>query len=215
MTYKDINIKKYLELKKVLDDTDDLYRVQSQLIAIVNDMTEEEVLNLPLTEYTKKVHTIDFLTEVPKISNRTPKKLNLNGRKYEVITDVRKLSAGQYIDFQTLMQSENVDDYLPNLLACFIMPENENYGDYDVMAVADEIAEYLDIETAFSLMRFFQKWSLRLTTITLRYLEKRIKKGIRMTREATKKQEMKEALKMMKNLRDSLPNGDFYITSTK
>lgn len=207
MTYKDINIKKYLELKKVLDDTDDLYRVQSQLIAIVNDMTEEEVLNLPLTEYTKKVHTIDFLTEVPKISNRTPKKLNLNGRKYEVITDVRKLSAGQYIDFQTLMQSENVDDYLPNLLACFIMPENENYGDYDVMAVADEIAEYLDIETAFSLMRFFQSASSLLISNTLSYLVKRMKKLLRETKDAQTKEKIQEAITQMKELQGLFKNG--------
>lgn len=207
MTYKDINIKKYLELKKVLDDTDDLYRVQSQLIAIVNDMTEEEVLNLPLTEYTKKVHTIDFLTEVPKISNRTPKKINLNGRKYEVITDVRKLSAGQYIDFQTLMQSENVDDYLPNLLACFIMPENENYGDYDVMAVADEIAEYLDIETAFSLMRFFQSASSLLISNTLSYLVKRMKKLLRETKDAQTKEKIQEAITQMKELQGLFKNG--------
>lgn len=207
MTYKDINIKKYLELKKVLDDTDDLYRVQSQLIAIVNDMTEEEVLNLPLTEYTKKVHTIDFLTEVPKISNRTPKKLNLNGRKYEVITDVRKLSAGQYIDFQTLMQSENVDDYLPNLLACFIMPENENYGDYDVMAVADEISEYLDIETAFSLMRFFQSASSLLISNTLSYLVRRMKKLLRETKDAQTKEKIQEAITQMKELQGLFKNG--------
>ena len=207
MTYKDINIKKYLELKKVLDDTDDLLRVQSQLIAIVNDMTEEEVLNLPLTEYTKKVHTIDFLTEVPKISNRTPKKLNLNGRKYEVITDVRKLSAGQYIDFQTLMQSENVDDYLPNLLACFIMPEGENYGDYDVMAVADEIAEYLDIETAFSLMRFFQSASSLLISNTLSYLVRRMKKLLRETKDAQTKEKIQEAITQMKELQGLFKNG--------
>ena len=207
MTYKDINIKKYLELKKVLDDTDDLLRVQSQLIAIVNDMTEEEVLNLPLSEYTKKVHTIDFLTEVPKISNRTPKKLNLNGRKYEVITDVRKLSAGQYIDFQTLMQSENVDDYLPNLLACFIMPENENYGDYDVMVVADEISEYLDIESAFSLMRFFQSASSLLISNTLSYLVRRMKKLLRETKDAQTKEKIQEAITQMKELQGLFKNG--------
>lgn len=207
MTYKDINIKKYLELKKVLDDSDDLYRVQSQLIAIVNDMTEEEVLNLSLSEYTKKVHTIDFLTEVPKISSWKPKKLNLNGRKYEVITDIRKLSAGQYIDFQTLMQSENVDDYLPNLLACFIMPENENYGDYDVMAVADEISEYLDIESALSLMHFFQSASSLLISNTLSYLVKRMKKLLRETKDAQTKEKIQEAITQMKELQGLFKNG--------
>lgn len=207
MTYRDINIKKYLELKKVLDDTDDLLRVQSQLIGIVNDMTEEEVLNLPLSEYTKKVHTIDFLTELPKISNRTPKKLNLNGRKYEVITDARKLTAGQYIDFQTLMQSENVDNYLPNLLACFIMPEGEDYGDYDVMAVADEISEYLDIETAFSLMRFFQSASSLLISNTLSYLVRRMKKLLRETKDAQTKEKIQEAITQMKELQGLFKNG--------
>ena len=207
MTYRDINIKKYIELKKVLDDTDDLLRVQSQLIAIVNDMTEEEVLNLPLSEYSKKVKTIDFLTEVPKINNRAPKKLNLNGRKYEVITDARKLTAGQYIDFQTLMQSENVDDYLPNLLACFIMPEGEDYGDYDVMAVADEIAEYLDIETALSLMRFFQLASTTLISNTLSYLVKRMKKLLRETKDAQTKEKIQEAIVQMKELQGLFKNG--------
>lgn len=211
MTYKDININKWLQLQSVLSETDDL-SIQAKLIAIVNDMTEEEVLNKKLSEYSKLVHSIDFLLEKPVVSKKEPKKINLNGRKYDVITDMRNLTAGQYIDYNSLAQMNENDKYLPNILACFIVPEGEDYGDYDVMAVADEIGEYLDVESAMGLLSFFQNWFRLFVLTILKSSERTIKRMIRKEKDETKKKEMKETLQQMKEYRHFIKSGNIYTS---
>lgn len=211
MTYKDININKWLQLQSVLSETDDL-SIQAKLIAIVNDMTEEEVLNKKLSEYSKLVHSIDFLLEKPVVSKKAPKKIILNGRKYDVVTDMRNLTAGQYIDYNSLVQMNENDKYLPNILACFIVPEGENYGDYDVMAVADEIGEYLDVETAMGLLSFFQNWFRLFVLTILKSSEKTIKRMIQQEKDETKKKEMKETLLKLKEYRHFIKSGNTYTS---
>lgn len=210
-SYKDINIRKFQQIQEVLKE-DDMLSVQAKLIAVVNDMTEEEVLGKKISEYGKLVKTIDFLTTKPCISKKAPKKIILNGRKYDVVTDIRNLTAGQYIDFNSLLQMNENDKYLPNILACFIVPEGENYGDYDIMAVADEIAEYLDVETAMGMMSFFQEWFRLLINSILKSSERVIRKGIRKEKDETKKKEMMVAMERLKEFRAFIKNGNMFTS---
>lgn len=195
MTYKDINVRKFMKLQEVLEDNDyDELHLQSCLIAIIEDMTEDEVLQLKLNEYSRKAQELNFLTAQPNIPNRCPDKLVLGGEKYVLVKDVRKLSAGQFIDFETLMGEKNRDKYLPNILACFVIPEGKEYGDYDVMEVADKIADYMSAEEALMICNFFQKQSLVFTKLTLRYLERRLKKEMRKEKNPETKEKLKEAI---------------------
>lgn len=213
MTYKDINLRKLIQLREVLSDSDyDELHIQSSLIAILNDKSEDEVLSLKLSEYSKKVAELDFLLESPKITKRCPDKIILGEEKYNVIKDVRKLTAGQFIDYETLIaDTDNQERNLPSIIACFVMPEGKEYGEYDVLEVADKVAKYMNAEMALEISSFFRQQSLLYTKATLRYLEGRLKKEIRREKNPETKQTLKEALTKMKEYRDLVKNGVGYI----
>lgn len=213
MTYKDLNLRKYLKLLELLEeqsDYDELH-LQASIIAVLNDMTEEEVLALKISEYGNKVKESQFIFKTPEVNNRCPDKVVLNGHKYHIIKDPRKLTAGQFIDFETFMNEENRYKYLPNILACFIMPEGKEYGEYDVMEVSDMIADYMNVEEALQICGFFRKQSLVCTRLTLRFLEERLKKEMRREKNPELKMKLKEAMTKMKEYKDFIKNGTGFI----
>lgn len=213
MTYKDLKLRKYLKLLELLEeqsDYDELH-LQASIIAVLNDMTEEEVLALKISEYGNKVKESQFIFKAPDVNNRCPDKVVLNGHKYHIVKDPRKLTAGQFIDFETFMNEENRYKYLPNILACFIMPEGKEYGEYDALEVSDMIADYMNVEEALQICGFFRKQSLVCTRLTLRFLEERLKKEMRREKNPELKMKLKEAMTKMKEYKDFIKNGTGFI----
>ena len=212
MTYKDITINKFNELKEIVNEGGDDLVMQSRLIAAVNDMSEDEVLALPLAKYSELVKTIDFLKEQPDVKPHAPKNIVIKGKKYNVITDPRKLSAGQYIDFQNLIQMDDPDKYLPNLIACFVEPEGKNYGEYDVMEVADIIGENMSIEEGLALTGFFLLLYHTSIRTTLHFLVRKIRKMERKEKDPEQKEKLRIAIQKIQEMEASLKGG---LTSFK
>lgn len=211
VSYKDISIRKFIKLQEIINETKELdeLAIQAKLIAVINDMTEDEVLSLRLTEYGRKASELSFLEHKPELKGRVPDKIMIGDRKFEVIKDPKRLSTAQYIDFQTLLKMDNPDKYLPNLLACFIIPYGKNYGEYDIMEIADYFADNMDVQQGLELLHFFQLRSLRLISNTVRYLELRMKRAIRKEKDKETKEKLKEGLNKMEELL-SLINTDGY-----
>lgn len=210
MTYKDITISKFNELRDIIEEQADDLTLQARLIACLNDMSEEEVLNLPLSDYQEKVKDIAFLTEKPDINPRCPKKITINGKKFTVITDPRRMTAGQYIDFQTFINMKDPDKYLHNILACFVEPEGKKYGEYDVIEVAELLADNISVEEGLGITNFFLLKSRIFINSILDYLEKRLKRMERKEKNQETKEKLKEAIMKMREFRDSFNVGDSY-----
>ena len=215
MTYKDINIRKFIELKEIVDRETEELALQTNLIACLNDMTEDEVLNLPLSEYQEKVKDIAFLTEKPEMSPKCPKKININGKKFNVITDPRRMTAGQYIDFQTFINMKDPDKYLHNILACFVEPEGKKYGEYDVLEVADLIADNVNVEEGLGITNFFHLQSRTFIKNILDYSVRKLKKMERKEKNPEVKEKLKEAIVKMREFQDSLEGGHIYTKSSR
>ena len=66
MDWKDISIRKYNEIVKVLDDDIDDLDKNLQLLSIVRDMDIDEVESLPLLELGKMMKDIQFINNQPK-----------------------------------------------------------------------------------------------------------------------------------------------------
>lgn len=208
MEYKDINIRKYKQLYKLQEDCFGMEDVdiQVKMISIIYDLTEEEVLNLPLAEYKDKANGLMFLTAAPKPKKGLPTRLKLNGKEYKVIENVREMTAGQYIDYQSYI-SNNSTDFFSHILSCIIVPKNGKYGDNTEETIND-IEEYLSVEEALTISNFFMKKSRSLIKATLFYLEWKMKKQMKMTKDETVKKQMKEAKEKIHMLRHILKNGD-------
>lgn len=209
MTYYDITIDKYLKIKDILQEhNNDYFEVQVQLISVLNDLTEDEVLDLPLDKYKAFVAELDVLTQNLTSTRRCPKSLTIAGKKYDVVRDVKYFTAGQYIDYQNLISNKDIYQVLANILAVFIIPEGKKYGqDYDIMEVVDVIKHNMTIGDAYDMAGFFLKKSERSILNTLNYLEAMTTLMQWRTKDKGTKEKLKEARKQLQEYRASFKNG--------
>ena len=196
--YKQLTINKYQEIRQIIEDDGGELNIQAGIIAALTGMSLDDVLNLTLTKYNEYVQKTSFLLEKPKLDGRIPSKLNVNGVECEITKNVNKLTAAQYIDYQTLTAMKDQEKYLANVLACFIVPKGKKYGDgYDTDEIAKWIGENLSIVDGLNICFFFRKKYLNSIRFTVTYLE------LTMKRMARKEKDPKVQT-MMKDLNEKL-----------
>jgi hypothetical protein len=207
MTYYDLSIDKYLQIKEALENAEDDLNTQVTLLSIINECTEDELLDLPLPEYHKKVADLAFLSSPLKPRPNCPKTITIDKEVYEAVRDVKKFTAGQYIDYNSLIKSDDFYQVLPNILACFFIPKGKDYGkDYDIMEVAKKIRYNVSIGLAMDVCFFFQKKSIHSINRMLDYLALTTKIQMRKSDKETR-EKLKTALEKIQQLKDSFNAG--------
>lgn len=200
--YKDLTLDKYLQLRAIDLEQEEI-DIQSQMLAVLNDCTVDEILDLKLDEYHKLVGQMSFLMEEPKPIKKVPNEVSIGKNKYEVIKDARSMTAGQFIDYQNYIKDINTTEKnLPLLMTCFLIPKGKKYGDYDFVEVADDMRQ-LPIEMVLGLAGFFFRKSQKLISNTLTYLDwtvKRMSKKEKNKEILTKMEEARQKLHTLKNL---------------
>jgi len=204
-SYKDLTIKKYQEIRQILADDGGELNIQSRIIACLTDMELDAVLNLSLTKYNEYVQKSSFLMDKPVINKHVPSKIVINGKEYVLTKNVNKLTASQYIDYQNYIAEKDNEKYLANIIACFLVPKGMKYNDgYDVLDVAEEIAENLSIQDAMDICFFFRRKYLNSIKLTLTYLGLRVR--MMKAKDPETKEKMKQVNKMIAEYRLALEN---------
>ena len=211
-SYDKLSISKYMQIRELVkeDLADD--ELQVEILAVLNDCTADEVLKMPVLDYSECVRKSMFLADKPKVKGDCPKHINLNGKKYYVMRKVEELTAAQYIDYQTFMKDKDPDSKLGEILSIFIIPEGKKYGeDYDITEVINEIKEYLPIMVAFNVCFFFRKKQIKYIKRTLIYLGLMMKIWKMRAKTPEIKTMIEEAEKKMKTLQDLVISGDGFL----
>lgn len=182
-SWKDITIadfQRIYELEKAGDEERLL-----QLIAIVNGISYDDVLEMPISKLREHYADIDFLGEEPKIPLMKPS-YYLNGTKYHVYG--KEMTTAQYIDFKQMLPTyyEN----LPRFMTVFLVPAGHKYNDgYDLEKAVQDIST-MSIVDARAVCSFF---SIAYGVSMSIFLRSSVRRLRRMERKA-KNQEEKEAL---------------------
>lgn len=188
-SYDKLTVGKWLELKNVNLEQDDI-DIQADILSVLTDKTVDELMLLPIPEYQSLVQTSTFLNTEPKTLTKLPETLKLEDKEFYIHQKVEKMTAGQYIDYQSYLKD---NDYA-HILPCFIIPKGKKYGeDYDIEEVSQIICNNLPITVALTISRFFFLQYLSLTQATVDYLISKTKKIAR----KTKNKEMLKALKRL------------------
>lgn len=153
--YRDLPIGMYLEICDI-DRREDLEEINKQvcIISILSGMAEEDIYNLPLTEYKEMAAKTHYLShpydgEVLTAKNYIVGKFNLIP-----VEDYRKITTAQYIDFQTF--AKDAERNIVEILSCMLIPKGKKYNqDYDVLEVQKALREHLCVADALSLLAFF------------------------------------------------------------
>lgn len=188
--WKDVTLGIWEKMEEITKRENEIERVVG-FVALFNDMTEDEVLNLPLDEFKKYVNDLGWMNTPPDIEQ--PKETyKINGKEYDLVTNFHKLTTQQYIDFQTFSKDNNYRE----MLSVFLIPRGHKYSDnYDILEVQKELAD-MPVQEVLGLMGFFivlyRSWSRALLMYSSRILRK----------EGKKNPEIMERAKEMENLAD-------------
>ena len=199
--YRDLPVGKYEEIVKLCETEMSEYERRVAIVASLSGLTEDEVLHLPLETFTDFSARSRFIEKecpenmIPGVSKNYP----IGGFVLLPVTDIRKITAAQYIDFQTFAQDR--ENKTVELLSCFLIPRGKEYNEgYDVLEVHKAIREEMSVAEALALLAFFFKGWLLSIRNTLSYSARIVKK--------IRNREKKAALMMkIQDLLDSLTDG--------
>lgn len=206
-SYDNLTIEKYkeiMDIDKTMSDID----IMTELLSILSDKTIDEIEALPLSEFNDMVRKTTFLKDKPKPYKIMPRKVTVNGKRYDVEKDAFSITAGQYIDYRSYVKTlDDIEDNLPKIMTVFLIPEGHKYGEgYDLMELADEFLKTVSISLATSVSAFFLALSRNSIKASLRSLASTIRKS-KKGMKGKEREMMEETLKMTKALQDSLSNG--------
>lgn len=202
--YDRLPIGKTLDIQKVMkDESRDEVQKQVGIIAILADITEEDVLTMPLEDYHQLAVQSHFLDDAPPMTKRLANTYICGGYQLIPTKDARKITTAQYVDFQSYCKLGFME-HLAEVLSCLLIPKGKKYNtDYDIVAVQDAIRRDMSTTDAVSVFGFFLMSSAQSIANTLNYCKQEIMK--------LPKQEQREVL--MKRILAVMPsqtNGDGY-----
>ena len=162
MTWKDINIKTFKKINKIIKDTT-LTDVEKEisLISILFNIDEDELYDMDLKTLKTYSAQIAFINEFQPDYGKCPKIEKIGNIEIGIDYSLSHFSVSQYIDFMANIQSKDPD--IARLLACILIPKGKKYNtDYDLEDFINQIEISLNIYDAESMLFFYIIESLRL-----------------------------------------------------
>ena len=203
-TFADLTLGAMLRLTAIPDDMDALDR-QVAILAVLSGCTEDEILALPLAEYSRRVAASRFLDR--DLPQRLPQRSYKCGPFTLVpVKDFKKITTAQFVDFKTFTDQAGGDDrklsaLTVELLSCMLTPEGRDYCDgYDPIDVQSAIRDHLRADDAVALSAFFLSRWMRLSRRILAS-SRRIARRNKMTDTLAKIRELTRSRKALTSTR--------------
>ena len=180
-SYNKLTLGKYDEIKTISQDEtlDEVDRVVG-IISVLTDVSEEEILHLPIHEFTELSSKIGFLSSEGFQGQRMAKQYKVGEWELIPVTDYRKLETCQYIDFKTY--AGDLDNHLVELLS--------------VLEVQQAIRDGMTVTEGISVVSFFLNLFKGLIKDSLDYSREMVK-GIK---DKTKREEILEKIREQETL---------------
>lgn len=126
---------------------------QVKIVAILADMTEDDVLIMPIQDYQDLALQTTFLSDVPDKSAPIKKEYKVGKFVLVPTTDIRKVTTAQYTDYQEYCK---MDSAWVEIMSCLLVPKGKTYcKEYDPIEVQEAIRTDLMTTDAVALMAFF------------------------------------------------------------
>lgn len=195
--WREVTVETFDELARI--STENPYENTVRILSVLSDTPDDEIRKLPAMalENAGMSQKLSFLTKAP-VPDVPCEKITLNGKYYKVCLYPAKWTAGQYLDYTSVLQMPE-NKKIAKLVACFMVPEGMEYGNgYEFDDVVNEIYKYMPITTALGFSSFFQ---LQLKSFAKALKDFSARKKKRLTR--------RQANRMKRKARraDSTPSG--------
>lgn len=162
MQWKDINIKQFKNINKILKE-ENLTDIEKnlELIAYVFDLSEDDLYDMDLATIRKYTNEIEFINEFKPDYTKEPKIKRIGDYEVGVDYHLSKFSVAQYIDFMAEINSNEPD--IARLCATILIPRGHKYNDgYNLEEFIERIEQEVNIFDAEALVFFYLIKSLKL-----------------------------------------------------
>ena len=172
-SWDQVPIKVYKEIQAVMED-DGLQGMDKDvaIIAILCDVPDEEIWNLPIGELGVLSRSLQWVNDFKFDQEVKFRKVKVGKFECRVIDSIADFTVAGYIDFNNLWRAEKRD--ISALLTTFLVPVGKdityNKG-YSIQELYSAIDENMPITTANALCFFFLKSLRTLTQDMLIYLD--------------------------------------------
>lgn len=119
----ELTVKQFQALTKIYNSDKDLLDKGVEALALVTGLSEDEILSKDHKEVKLGfTHINNLLQQTPKQGFK--KWIVSNGKIYKAVTDISKISTGQYLDLKNLSKDDKWIDNMHLLLGCLFLPVN-------------------------------------------------------------------------------------------
>lgn len=200
--WNNLTLGKFIELYQITQNETDEDTAIMKSAALLNGLSYDEIMDMPLDRTRKLLETVSFLYTEPK-KGKPKKKYTFGDMKLIATLKPEKMTTAQYIDFQAICKMGN--EMLAQFMSIFLIPEGHTYNDgYDNDEVVEAIRNYMTAEEALSLADFFVRKCTASMKRTLMYLESQIIAQRLMTRDKETKALLKTVEKRIQLLNSTL-----------
>ena len=205
--YSNLPIGKYYEILDICES--DLSKIEKDLavIAVLLDVTEDEVYKLKPEEVYELQQQLKFLSKPARDAKKKFKKLKIADKTYRIVSKLDELNIGQYVDFQFNWNKDYLTN-LPQILSIFLIPEGCKYNEgYDIVEVQQAIKDNLSIEAALNIAFFLRRKSVDLIKSRLLYFRLVLWVMKMKMKDKKLRKQMKELIQKYKTLEKLLTDG--------
>lgn len=202
-TFAALPVGTWLDILAAQEANPDPVDRQVATLALLTGLSEKRILALPIAEYSDLARRAEFLATAPVRLPRAAKTYKVGEWTLRVQGDLRKITAAQYIDFQTF--APQGDAALVELLSVVLIPDDApGYNDgYDIAAVQTAIRADLSVDDALALAAFF----LSKYAALIRSTETSLKRLTRRERNPQRREAMESRLAILTEAREKLTAG--------
>lgn len=188
-----MNLAHYRKLLDVIrKDWENELDMNLAMVSVLSDIPIEDITNMEVNKLQEFINNLKFI-ETPYKPKTPETTYNIGNKEYKVFFNVNKMTASQYIDFQNFYKQ--YDDFMPNLAACFLLPNGKKYGeDYDPIDEAEFLNTHLTIDIFSDIMFFFVNLLQVSTLSTLHSSEREMKKRLRKTKDKLERRKLLKSL---------------------
>lgn len=177
-----LTVGQYQDLYKIHTSQDDDIDKAVASISILTGKPRWEVEDMPMPEFKSISREISILFSNPLIKEKVVKSVKVNGKRYAVILDPKKLCAGQYIDLQHFLK-QNMVENLHKLMACLLVPVKygifkHKYDGENHEKISEGIQNLSYIEVYSTCVFFSKLWNNSIQAIGT-YLVKEMNKKLK------------------------------------
>lgn len=181
-SWEKVTVGQFIEISQAKTKNLDEYELVIELLSILSGVDRPTLERVELATINKLYSVLSFM-EDQNFPDKLQDIIEINGTVYKCDFNIKKITAGQYIDLKHLIKDpKHIIDNLHLILAVFYIPEGKKYNDKNIIEVADDFLN-MPITVAYPAAVFF--WNLYRAWIKIinhslnQEMLKKVRKGLK------------------------------------